>query len=79
MRHTRIDAMSAFFLRTVHPPDSEIHLAAYKAVVSVTVCILVITSYFDIAEIGGSCENQVKIVLALRSGVSPGYVVLFLS
>ena len=68
--------MSAFFLGMVHPLGFEIHLAADKGVVSVTVCTLVTTSEFDIAEVGASRENQVKLVPVFRSGVSPGHFVL---
>ena len=39
--HTCVDTMSAFFLGMVHPLGLEIHLAADKGVVSVTVCTLV--------------------------------------
>ena len=60
--HTCIDAMSALFLGMLQPPGLEIHLAADKGVVSVTVCTLVTTSLFDIAEVGASRENQVKLV-----------------
>ena len=42
--HTCVDTMSAFFLGMVHPLGLEIHLAADKGVVSVTVCTLVTTS-----------------------------------
>ena len=44
--------------------------------VSVTVCTLVTTNYFDIAEVGASRENQVKLVPVFRSGVSLGHFVL---
>ena len=41
---TCIDAMSTFFLGMMHPLGLEIHLAANKGVVSVTVCTLVTMS-----------------------------------
>ena len=68
--------MSTFFLGRMHPLGLEIHLAADKGVVSVTVCTLVTTSLFDIAEVEASRENQVKLVPVFRSGVSPGHFVL---
>ena len=68
--------MSAFFLGMMYPLGLEIHLAADKGVVSVAVCTLVTTSSFDIAEVGASRENQVKLVPVFRSGVSPGHFVL---
>ena len=68
--------MSAFFLGMVQPLGFEIHLAADKGVVSVAVCTLVTTSYFEIAKVGASRENQVKLVPVFRSGVSPGHFVL---
>ena len=60
----------------MYPLGLEIHLAADKGVVSVTVCTLVTTSYFVIAEVCALCENHVKLVPVLRSGVSPGHFVL---
>ena len=42
--HACIDEMSAFFLDMMHPLGLEIHLAANKGVVGVTVCTLVTTS-----------------------------------
>ena len=42
--HACVDTMSAFFLGMVHPLGLEIHFAADKGVVSVTVCTLVTTS-----------------------------------
>ena len=39
--HTCIDVMSAFFHGLMHPLGLEIHLAADKGVVSVTVCTLI--------------------------------------
>ena len=74
--HTCVDTMSAFFFGMMHPLGLEIHLAANKRVVGVTVCTLVTTSWFDITEVGASCENQVKLVPVFRSGVSPGHFVL---
>ena len=61
----------------MHSPGFVIHLAADKEVVSGTVCTLVITSQFDIAEVGASCENQVKIVPVSRFWVSPAHLVLW--
>ena len=69
--------MSAFFLGMMHLAlGLEIHLAANKEVVGVTVCALVTTSLFDIAKVGASHENQVKLVPVLRSGLPPGHFVL---
>ena len=42
--HTCVDMMSAFFLGMMRPLGLEIHIAADKGVVSVTVCTLVTTN-----------------------------------
>ena len=68
--------MSAFFLSMMHPLGLEIHFAANKGVVSVTVCTLITMSLSDIAEAGASRENQVKLVPVIRFEVSPGHFVL---
>ena len=60
----------------MHPLGLEIHPAANKGVVSVTVCTLVTMSLFDIAKVGASRENQVKLVPVFRSRVSSGHFVL---
>ena len=70
--HVLIQCLPSF----LHPLGLEIHLAANKGVVSVTVCTLVTTSSFDIAEVGASRENQVRLVPVFRSWVSPGHFVL---
>ena len=64
--------MSAFFLGMMHPPGLEILLGSGQCY------SLHLGNYelFDIAEVGALCENQVKLVLVFRSGMSPGHFVL---